>query len=132
MWNPISAIMGSPKAAAKLLDAGIRSIDALVFTKEEKAEKQNELWQTYIKWMDSTKGQDIARRTLALLVGMPWTVCVMTVLGLILMDSGEKQAQVLTLLDDVNNPFMLVMVFYFAPHMIASVGKAIVKVKNGK
>ena len=126
MWNPIAAIFGSPKSVGKIVDGAIKGLDKLHLSDEERLDAQRDMIPIVTNWMAKTTGQDMARRTLVFLVAVPWTITVMSKLILALMD---KQTVTLDGLlgDTINQPFMLVMIFYFAPHAITAFTGAIKK-----
>ena len=70
-FNPFKWFQSGSEAAEKVLDAGIRGLDALVFTDEEKLEFQRKLADQWIK-LQETLGEEttvrgVTRRILAVL-----------------------------------------------------------------
>lgn len=104
--------------------------DALFYTEEEKAADRRESASAerkmIIDWMETTKGQNLGRRLLALMITGVWLV--MYVISAILStaaiwaDDTEKWVASAKLIGDysyqMNGAMMLILAFYFAaPHM---------------
>ena len=121
--NLLKWFASGPEAAGKVLDAGIKGLDALVFTDEERAELTKKLGDQWIE-LQKTLGQEtttqsVTRRVLALLVVIPFVLLVLTAAvtypfnveyAKFLLDLAESQFGWLT---------MGVAAFYFGPFMIS-------------
>jgi hypothetical protein len=122
MWNPISALFGSPKTVGKLVDGALSGLDKLKFTPEERADAERALLPVITDWMKGTQAQDVARRMLALIVATPWGVNALVMVGFA--TTGKSIEPLVAVMNgSINTPFMLVMAFYFAPHAITAVMK---------
>jgi hypothetical protein len=105
-----------------VLDAGIRGLDALVFTDEEKAEMHKKLGEHWLELQkvlgQETTTQSVTRRVLALLVVVPFVLLV--VCAAIAYPFSQPYATFL--LDLAQSQFgwltMGVAAFYFGPFMI--------------
>ena len=151
MISLIKRIFGSPDIVKESLglirDAG----DAIWYTEEEKAQdaarRGQQADKLLIDWMESTKGQNLARRLLAVMLTAIWGA--MFLLGTI----GDMIAPFLSLYADpsfmvawresssaigertgqMTGAMMLILGFYFAaPHMDKVVGVAIDKFSGDK
>lgn len=134
----LGRLFGTEKALDTVVKSVSNGLDALVYTDQEKAESANkersEARQMVVQWMEATKGQNLARRLIALSITGTWLgqyvlsqVC--SLLSVILTDDRLVSAsQVLSNgANDMNSPVMLILAFYFsAPYMgqiIDKVGK---------
>jgi hypothetical protein len=69
--NPFKWFIAGPEAATKALEAGIRGLDALVFTDEERLEYQRKMADAWIKLQEilgeETTVRGVTRRILAVM-----------------------------------------------------------------
>ena len=69
-------IFGTEKALTGIVDGVTNGLDALVYTDEEKAsdatKERSEARLMVVKWMESTQGQNLARRLIALSITAVW------------------------------------------------------------
>ena len=140
-------IFGTDKAVESGLNMIYKAGDALVYTDEEKAidkaRKIKQVQQFMIDWMETTKGQNIARRLLAIMITSVWLFLYLVgiVLSVIspwvdaeislkLMESArvlESNA------DRMSGAVMIIIAFYFAaPHMDKIVTGALNKFGGNK
>ncbi len=123
-------IFGTEKALTGIVDGVTNGLDALVYTDEEKAsdatKERSEARLMVVKWMESTQGQNLARRLIALSITAVWllmyliksTVAVVSVW----VDNPEMWLDTAKVVGDsaesMNGAMMLILAFYFAaPHM---------------
>lgn len=125
MIDFIARIFASPKSIEKTIDAAIATGDKLVFTQEEKAEHDAKLSEWYLRYLEATQPQALARRLLAMSVGGLWALLIVTgvVLGIMSVEADDIAAQrsmfVFRVLGEiVATPFTVIMGFYFAGHYI--------------
>lgn len=136
----IGKIFGTEKALTAIIDNVSSGLDKLIYTKEEKAEDAAKdraaARAMVINWMESTKGQNLARRSIALCIVSVWLLQYLSCMALsvagIWASSPEKiiaSAQVVgTFAEKMNGAVMLILGFYFAaPYMGSIVGKAMDK-----
>lgn len=122
-WNKI---FPSTRSAEKLIDAATRGVDAVWYTEEERAQTRAELRDWYIKLLDSMQAYNVAMRALAFIVGAVWAshLIVATLLyiaaAFICPIDAEtcRAATAASAIDEqlkahINEPFFLVMGFYF-------------------
>lgn len=111
-----------PEAAGKVLETGMKGIDMIFYTKEEKAIAQQKLADTWLALQDKlgqeTTVRSVTRRVMAILVMAPYV-------GLILGAAAAypfhvEYAGFLLDLADGKFGWLVVAVggFYFGPHMI--------------
>jgi hypothetical protein len=162
MWNLIGKIFGSDKSVEKGLSMIESAGDKLWYTDEEKADdrakKGEQIRAFMVNWMESTKGQNVARRTLAVAitfvwlsmyivstlmgVAAPWLDSTIQVndLGAVIegaMSTYEKTMASSVALDAkadrMSGAVMLILAFYFAaPHMDKIVVGALEKFGGSK
>ena len=136
----IGKIFGSDKAITSVIDNVSKGLDALVYTDEEKAgdaaKDRSAARSMVIKWMESTQGQNLARRLIALCIVVVWLLqylcgMILSVIG-IWISNPEKvlaSAEVVGVsAERMNGAVMLILGFYFAaPYMGKMVQNAISK-----
>ena len=114
----ISKILGSTKNADIIVKKGAEFIDHAFYTDEEKAENKVKLVDFYLKYQETTKGQNLARRMIALmLVGLYVALILMAV---VVYPFNPLWSNMLftTLKDVLMQPFNIVVAFYFGSHLL--------------
>ncbi len=127
MFNPFSWLLAGPEAATRVLDAGVRGIDALVYTDEEKAVAKQKLldgWLQLQKDMgEETTVRAVTRRILAILIIVPFVFLVLSAAVAYFFDPQYTQF----LIDLADGQFgimaLAVTCFYFGPYMIGQMLK---------
>lgn len=120
--NLLKWFASGPAAAEKVLDAGIRGLDALVFTEEEKAAMQKTLGDQWLEvqkvMLGETSIQAVTRRVLAVMVMASFTGLVLGAAAAYLFN--QDYAKFLLELAESQFGWMAlgVMGFYFGPYMI--------------
>ena len=126
----LGKIFGTEKAVTAIVGNVSKGLDALVYTDEEKAgdaaKDRAAARAMIVQWMESTKGQNLARRLIALSIVTVWLFqylgsMFLSVVG-VWVDSPEKlvaSAQVIgSFAEKMNGAVMLILGFYFAaPYM---------------
>lgn len=120
--NLLKWFTSGPEAAGKVLDAGIKGLDALVFTDEERAELNKKLGEQWLELQkvlgEETTVRSVTRRMIALLVVVPF---VLLVLGAAAAYPFAKEYAAF-LLELAQSQFgwltMGVAAFYFGPFML--------------
>lgn len=110
------------EAAGKVLDAGIRGLDAIVFTEEERAELNKKLGDQWLELQkvlgEETTVRSVTRRVLALLVMVPFVLLILAC-AVVYPFSTEYAKFLLDLAQSQFGWLALGVVgFYFGPHMI--------------
>jgi hypothetical protein len=123
-------IFGTDKAIEGGVNMVRDGLDALVYTDEEKAgyaaKERTEARQMVVKWMESTQGQNLARRLIALSITAVWLL--MYIVSLIMsltavwVESPQQWIASAKVIggysESMNGAMMLILAFYFAaPHM---------------
>lgn len=123
MKKLFGAIFGSSKNTETIVSGAVAGMDKLIFTDEEKADANAKLGEWYLKYLEATQPQNLARRFIAIIVVLLWAVIVLT--GIASNYFSESfSAYVFTILADVvNAPFMIIIGFYFATHAIRAFNK---------
>lgn len=113
----LSKLFGMEDAATAAVEGVKKGIDALVFTDQEQADVNGKLFELYVKYQEATLPQNVARRVVAFAVVGVWVpFAVITGIGMV-GDFAFKDGA-LKFMDEINDPFMLVMGFYFVKRMV--------------
>lgn len=139
MVKLLGKIFGSEKALESAVGGITKGLDALVYTEEEKAAdaaaERQKARDMVVGWMESTTGQKLARRLIAVSITFVWLLQYIFAWGLVTAavfvdpETGErlKEASQITqeYSDGMTGAIMLILSFYFAaPHMDKIVGPA--------
>ena len=140
----LGRLLGSPKALSDTVEAVGKGIDRFVYTKEEKAEDAaravTEGRNMVIKWMETTQGQNLARRIIALSITLVWLLMFLAKIALPIAgiwledDKWAQSAEVVgDSIDQMTGAVMLILGFYFAaPHLDKITGAAMDKLSRKK
>ena len=147
MLGIFGKIFGSAKALEEIVEAGKSGIDKLFYTSEERADnaakERQQARQMVVGWMESTKGQNVARRLIALLVIAVWLLLYLGGLTLNVMTIWVSNVHMSVQISasaemingaafQMNGAVMLIIGFYFAaPHM-GSIVEVALKQFSGK
>jgi hypothetical protein len=136
----LGKVFGTDKAAASLINTVSSGLDKLVYTSEEKAEDQakaiTEARTMLVNWMDATKGQNLARRLIALSIVSIWLfqyiACMFLNVVAIWVANSDKLIESANIIggyaEKMNGAVMLILGFYFAaPYMGKMVDGAMAK-----
>ena len=142
MWK----IFGKLFASDKVVDSGISLIDKAFYTDEERAEDKQRASdrkdQLVIDWIEASKGSNIARRFIAVLVTLLWVF--LFVFGWAVSQyaiwSEKLTIEKLKLIQEANAPYleqatgamMLVLGFYFAAPYMGDIAKVALNRFSGK
>lgn len=136
----LGRVFGTEKAIEAAVDGVSKGLDALVYTEEEKANEASkdraEARGMLIRWMETTNGQHLARRVIALSITSIWLLqyvfaWVVSIAGVFSSpDAQEQLARAADMTtkhaDGMTGAVMLILAFYFAaPHMDKIVGTAL-------
>ena len=126
----LGKIFGTEKATAAIVDNVSKGLDALVYTPEEKAQDAAKdraaARQMVVRWMETTKGQNLARRLIALSIVAVWlfqyVASMLLSVTSIWVAAPEKLMASAQIIKEsakgLNSPIMLILAFYFsAPYM---------------
>lgn len=119
MLSFVKGIFGSSDSVNKGLDMISSGIDMAVFTGEEKSIANQKILDWKLKWISATGAQSVARRVISYVIVALWAAMVVLGVFLSLIDLPEKSSFVFKVLSDIiNYPFMLIIGFYFAAHIV--------------
>ena len=128
--STIGKIFGTEKALSSIVDGVSNGIDKLIYTSEEKADdaslERAAARNMIVQWMDTTKGQNIARRVIALAIVFAWLfqymACMFLNVSAIWFDAADKIMASAVVVGDyaerMNGAVMLVLAFYFSSPFI--------------
>ena len=72
----LGKMFGSEKALGNIVGSVSRGLDSLVYTQQEKeqaaAAERAKAREMVLRWMESTQGQNLARRMIAVIVTSVW------------------------------------------------------------
>lgn len=122
----LSWLFGNSKAA----DAAVNGIDALVFTDQEKATMDaaamDKILDFKIEYAKHTQNQSIARRIIAIIVSGLWALLILIAAIAGYFDAGGTGYAAYIggiVVTSVNPPFMVIIGFYFAAHVVKGLRK---------
>ena len=142
----IGKIFGSEKAIGAAVSGISNSLDALVYTDEEKAQdaavERQKARSMVIDWMQATSGQALARRLIAVSITFVWLMqyifgWVMVIAAIFVEpEIAERMREASDLTqehaDGMTGAVMLILSFYFAaPHLDKVVGPAMERFAKG-
>ena len=123
--NILGAIFGSPKNTDKLVDGAVSGIDKLFYTSEEKAENAAKVGEWFIRYLEASQPQNLARRFIAIVVTLLWAVLVIAGIAIRWISYEASDFIFSVLKEIVAVPFAGIMAFYFVTHLArAYTGKA--------
>lgn len=154
----LGRLFGSPKALADTAGTVVKALDGFVYTKQERAENDartvTEARQMVIKWMETSQGQNLSRRLIALSITLVWLLLFVAggamaiaalwmnqepvvVDGVAYLSDFEKCKAASDILDEkadiMSGAVMLILGFYFAAtHVSTIVGSAMHKFSGKK
>lgn len=120
MRKVLGAIFGSQKNTETVVNGAVAGLDKMFFTKEEKAEHQAKMGEWFLKYLEATQPQNLARRLIAVTIVALWALLVLGGVSVYKFDAAYSQYIFDILADVVMNPFLMVMGFYFAAHVLRS------------
>ena len=116
MGGLLGWLTGGGDSATKIIDAVVKTGDAMVFTEEEKSVANQKTLDWVLQYMNATNAQNVARRLIAVLVVTTWMFMVLTACVAGYFDRSEASYaewmfEVLT--EVVGNPYNIIIAFYF-------------------
>ena len=121
-----SFLTGKSETAEKVVDGAISGIDAMFFTKEEKSQANQKILDWKLEYAKATQGMSISRRIICFAVCALWSVLVILLIafGLIAGEESVAVKWLFKVMDEiVNNPFMIIVGFYFLAHVVGNARK---------
>ena len=120
MKKILGAIFGSSKNTETIVDGAVAGLDKIFFTAEEKSEANQKLSDWYLKYLAATQPQNLARRFIAIIVVLLWSLLLLGAVGVYHFEPDYSEFIFRTLRDNVNTPFSIIIGFYFAAHLARS------------
>jgi len=126
----ISAITGfftgGSNNSDSIIDGVKKAGDMLFYTPEEKAINNKLGMELYIKYQEATLPQNVARRHIAIIIVLLWTLSVVfgIMFSLIGLSLEIKWAIAFseyvfrTINENINNPFTIIIAFYFLKRIV--------------
>lgn len=125
--SKVKAVLSSPSVVEKAADAAISGMDAMWYTKEEKAGDRKERTDQALKFLELTKGASPARRNIAMIVISLWAIAGLNILVLLNIAFVVEDPTTINLaidrltefaIDYVAKPTGLVLAFYFLKNIL--------------
>jgi len=128
-------LLGSPKALNETVRGVRDGVDALFYTNQEKAvdlaQERTEFREMLIKWMESTQGQNLSRRIIALSITFVWLVMFVSRMALAIVgvwaEKAVKWQESADIIGDsigqMTGAVMLILGFYFASPYLGDISK---------
>lgn len=128
MRKLFGAVFGSSKNTQTVVDGAVAGIDKMFFTAEERSEASARAADWFLEYLAATQPQNLARRLIAVIVVLLWALLILVgvaakafevyVLELEEVDGAFSGFVFEVLSGVVMNPFLMVMGFYFAAHVV--------------
>ncbi|MCG7904407.1 MAG: hypothetical protein JAY60_18520 [Candidatus Thiodiazotropha weberae] len=113
------SVFGMPEVVEKGVDAVVRTGDALVFTDEERNKANLMVLEWTLKFHDASKGSNLARRLLALMVVGVFLFLILLVAALYAFGADITAAKLFGLVNNsLSTPVSVIIAFYFTSGMI--------------
>lgn len=120
----LKKIFGTADEAKTVVNGAVHGLDSIFFTDQEKAEVNEKVSEWYLRYLETTQPQNLARRYIALsIVGLWAGLIVFGVVAYVIERAfggeGKIAEFVFKVLNDlVHQPFMMIMGFYFLTHVV--------------
>lgn len=128
-FSKIKNVLSSPSVVEKAADGAMKGLDAVWYTPEEKEGDRQKRLDYALKFLEMTKGASPARRQIAMIVMIMWSVAGVNILILLnvaaLVDDPATINEAITRLtefsiDYIAKPTGLVLAFYFLKNVLPS------------
>ena len=114
-------LFSSSETVNKTVDAVINTGDALFFTDEEKSQASQKKLDWVLKYHEASKGSNLARRLLAVMIVGTFLALVVICALLILVKSPDRFEQMFNLVKDtLMQPVSIIIAFYFLSGMVTT------------
>lgn len=121
--NILKRIFAGPTETNKIIDGAIAGLDKIVFTEEERADANRKMGDWYLKYLQATEGQNLARRLIAVIVVCLWSALVVFGVAIRWISYDLSDFVFRVLVDIVMQPFTIVIGFYFLTHAVRAYKK---------
>ena len=147
VFDILGRVFATPKSIEKTMDAVIATGDKLIYTQEEKADSAKLMADWYIRYLEATQPQAIARRLIAFLISVLWSAMIIAAVvagvwtgdygSIAILAGGDPSGDLaatsgagflFAILDRIiNEPFTAVVIFYFGGHYLTQALREIKK-----
>ena len=123
MRKILGAIFGSSKNTETVVDGAVKGLDKMFFTQEERSEANQKLSEWYLKYLEATQPQGLARRFIAVVVVLLW--CALIISGVVVRWWSYEASDFIfkVLAEIVMTPFSIILGFYFLTHAVRAYKK---------
>lgn len=115
--NILGAIFGSKKNTETLVDAGVSGLDKMFYTNEEKSEDLAKMREWFLRYLEASQPQNLARRFIAVVVVGLWAALVVGAVVAFKLDERYADYIFEVIRDAVLTPFNIIIGFYFLAHL---------------
>jgi len=98
-------------SSGSIVESGVKGLDSAFFTDQEKS-------VFMLEWLKASAPMAIARRFIAIMISMLWCLGVVICGVLLYLDSPKFEVMKAFMNETVNEPFMVVLGFYFLAHVV--------------
>ena len=113
------SVFGMPDVVEKGVDAVVKTGDALVFTDEERNKANLMVLEWTLKFHEASKGSNLARRLLALMVVGVFLCLILLVAALYTFGADLTAAKLFGLANStLSTPVSVIIAFYFTSGMV--------------
>ena len=118
-----SWLTGNSNTAEKVVDGVSSGLDMMFFTDEEKSIASQKVLDFKIEYAKATQNQSIARRVIAFAITGVWVFLNLLAVTLYFISEASSKFIFEVLKENINTPFMIVVGFYFAAHVVGKLSK---------
>ena len=118
MFRTLKNIFNSDPS--KVLDSLKDGADKLILTKEEKADYNQKASETYLEWIASTSGSRLARRSIGYSIVWYFLGIITLYCGFVAFGFETQAEAIMFAIKELQNPFLLVVSFYFGGPVIGN------------
>jgi len=111
-------LFGNSDSANKVVDGVVSGIDAMFFTDEERSIAAQKVLDFKIEYAKHTQNQSIARRVIAFIISGIWGFLNLLAVALYFISEPASEFIFKVISSNINVPFMIVVGFYFAAHVV--------------
>lgn len=117
LWK---SIFSTPDVVKETVSGVKEGIDKAFFTEQEKAEWSVKVGEWFIKYLNATQPQNLARRVIAFMIAGLWVFLVVLLVAAFPFSQAYAEFVFSVLKEVVTIPFGGIMAFYFTTHLLRS------------
>lgn len=117
MRKIFGAIFGSSKNTETIVNGAVSGLDKLFYTDEEKAEGMEKTREWFLRYLEASQPQNLARRFIAMAVVGLWAFLVLLAVAAWQWSVDYADYIFTVLYDVVGTPFSIIIGFYFLAHL---------------